>query len=85
MMTGSIPGFVDVVLNFGSPVLTEDNLIEQLVTHDWRINFFGDDTWIKLFPKHFKIQDGTSSFFVADYSEVRLLFTLDLTPMISLL
>ncbi len=71
-MTGNIPGFVDVVLNFGSTVLTEDNLIGQLKTDKWRMNFFGDDTWIKLFPRHFAKEDGTTSFFVADYTEVSL-------------
>ena len=70
LVTGNIPGFVDVVLNFGSTVLTEDNLIGQLKRDKWRLNFFGDDTWIKLFPSHFDTEDGTTSFFVADYTEV---------------
>ena len=29
LMSGTIPGFVDVVMNFGSTVLNEDNLIDQ--------------------------------------------------------
>ena len=70
LVTGNIPGFVDVVLNFGSTVLMEDNLIGQLKRDKWRMNFFGDDTWIKLFPRHFDNEDGTTSFFVADYTEV---------------
>ena len=36
-----------------------------------RIIFFGDDTWIKLFPDHFDRHDGTTSFFVTDFTEVR--------------
>ena len=36
------------------------------------MTFFGDDTWLKLFPGHFQREDGTTSFFVADYTEVRL-------------
>ena len=70
MMSGTIPGFVDVVLNFGSTVLKEDNLILQLKRINRKINFFGDDTWIKLFPNQFDRMDGTTSFFVADYTEV---------------
>jgi ethanolaminephosphotransferase len=79
-VTGTIPGFVDVVLNFGSSILNEDNLIGQLTSDKrgsdmwtldkWSINFFGDDTWIKLFPGHFKEEEGTTSFFVADFTEV---------------
>ena len=31
---------------------------------------YGDDTWDKLFPGFFAREDGTVSFFVADYTEV---------------
>ncbi|XP_031799135.1 GPI ethanolamine phosphate transferase 2 isoform X3 [Sarcophilus harrisii] len=70
LMTGSIPGFIDAVRNFNSPVLLEDNLIGQAKTAGKRIIFYGDDTWIKLFPKHFVEYDGTTSFFVSDFREV---------------
>ncbi|KAK7508127.1 hypothetical protein BaRGS_00000366 [Batillaria attramentaria] len=68
--TGSIPGFVDVVMNFGSTVLTEDNLMTQLKQAGKTLTFFGDDTWLNLFPDHFTRSDGTTSFFVTDYTEV---------------
>lgn len=68
--TGSIPGFIDVVMNLNSPALLEDNLIWQAKTAGKKIIFYGDDTWIRLFPKHFMEQDGTTSFFVSDYTEV---------------
>ncbi|KAK7100707.1 GPI ethanolamine phosphate transferase 2-like [Littorina saxatilis] len=68
--SGSIPGFVDVVLNFGSPALTDDNLVTQLVLAGKTLTFFGDDTWLNLFPDHFERADGTTSFYVADYTEV---------------
>ncbi|KAK3089470.1 hypothetical protein FSP39_003870 [Pinctada imbricata] len=32
--------------------------------------FYGDDTWLNLFPAHFSRQEGTTSFFVTDYTEV---------------
>ncbi|XP_007497039.1 GPI ethanolamine phosphate transferase 2 isoform X7 [Monodelphis domestica] len=70
LMTGSIPGFIDVVMNFNSPVLLEDNLIGQAKAAGKRVIFYGDDTWIKLFPKHFVEYDGTTSFFVPDFKEV---------------
>lgn len=69
-MTGSIPGFIDIIMNLNSPALMEDNLIWQAKVAGKRIIFYGDDTWIRLFPKHFVEYDGTSSFFVSDYTEV---------------
>ncbi|CAG5992896.1 unnamed protein product [Menidia menidia] len=68
--TGSIPGFIDVIMNLNSPALLEDNLIWQAKTAGKRIVFYGDDTWVRLFPKHFMEYDGTTSFFVSDYTEV---------------
>ncbi|XP_056626431.1 GPI ethanolamine phosphate transferase 2 [Triplophysa dalaica] len=70
LTTGSIPGFIDVVMNLNSPALLEDNLIWQAKNAGKRIIFYGDDTWVRLFPKHFMEQDGTTSFFVSDYTEV---------------
>ncbi|XP_057627760.1 GPI ethanolamine phosphate transferase 2 isoform X2 [Chionomys nivalis] len=70
LMTGSIPGFVDVIRNLNSPVLLEDNVIRQAKAAGKRMIFYGDETWLKLFPKHFVEYDGTASFFVSDYIEV---------------
>uniref|UniRef100_H3CKP2 Phosphatidylinositol glycan anchor biosynthesis class G (EMM blood group) n=1 Tax=Tetraodon nigroviridis TaxID=99883 RepID=H3CKP2_TETNG len=70
LTTGSIPGFIDVVMNLNSPALLEDNLIWQAKTAGKRIIFYGDDTWVRLFPKHFMEYDGTTSFFVSDFTEV---------------
>ena len=70
--SGSIPGFVDVVLNFGSSDFTDDNLITQLRSARRNTTFFGDDTWLNLFPDHFVRHDGTTSFFVSDYTEVNV-------------
>ena len=61
-----------MVMNLNSPALTEDNLIWQAKTAGRRLIFYGDDTWVRLFPKHFLEHDGTSSFFVSDYTEVSL-------------
>ncbi|XP_061874112.1 GPI ethanolamine phosphate transferase 2 isoform X4 [Colius striatus] len=70
LMTGSIPGFIDVIVNLNTPALLDDNLIWQAKTAGKRIIFYGDDTWVKLFPKHFVEYDGTTSFFVSDFTEV---------------
>ncbi|XP_033738770.1 GPI ethanolamine phosphate transferase 2-like isoform X2 [Pecten maximus] len=70
LTTGSIPGFVDVVLNFGSSELHEDNIIDQMKRAKKRVKFYGDDTWIRLFPHQFVESDGTTSFIVTDYTEV---------------
>ncbi|XP_014644284.1 PREDICTED: GPI ethanolamine phosphate transferase 2 isoform X3 [Ceratotherium simum simum] len=70
LMTGSLPGFIDVVRNLNSPALLEDNVIAQAKAAGKRIIFYGDETWMKLFPKHFVEYDGTTSYFVSDYTEV---------------
>ncbi|XP_022410472.1 GPI ethanolamine phosphate transferase 2 isoform X1 [Delphinapterus leucas] len=70
LMTGSLPGFIDVVRNLNSPTLLEDNVITRAKAAGKRIIFYGDETWVKLFPKHFVEYDGTTSFFVSDYTEV---------------
>lgn len=70
LTSGSIPGFVDVVVNLNSHALQEDNLVSQAKAAGKKMIFYGDDTWLKLFPKHFQEQDGTTSFFVSDYTEV---------------
>ncbi|XP_025054875.1 GPI ethanolamine phosphate transferase 2 isoform X1 [Alligator sinensis] len=70
LMTGSLPGFIDIIMNLNSPVLLEDSLIWQAKTAGKRIIFYGDDTWVKLFPKYFVEYDGTTSFFAPDFTEV---------------
>lgn len=70
LTTGGIPGFIDVVFNMDSKFLQEDNLISQMKFADKKLVFYGDDTWMKLFPEHFARTDGTTSFFVTDYTEV---------------
>jgi len=71
LTTGGIPGFIDVVLNLDSKSLQEDNLISQMKIASKRLLFYGDETWMKLFPGHFARTDGTTSFFVTDYTEVQ--------------
>ncbi|KAK2580471.1 hypothetical protein KPH14_006212 [Odynerus spinipes] len=68
--TGRVPTFVDVALNLGSQPILSDNVLIQAKTHGHELIFYGDDTWLKLFPNMFKRHDGTTSFFVTDFTEV---------------
>lgn len=70
MTVGTVPSFVDIALNFGSSRLSKDSIVNQLVKERKKIVFYGDDTWIKLFPDMFARQEGTTSFFVSDFFEV---------------
>lgn len=65
-----VPSFIDVILNFGTTEVRHDSIIHRAFNANDKILFYGDDTWIKLFPNKFVRQDGTTSFFVKDYTEV---------------
>lgn len=73
--TGSIPSFLDVILNFAesdttSTLATQDTWLAQIKAKRFgeeqgKLVMYGDDTWLKLFPDFFEVADGTSSFFVS--------------------
>ena len=75
MTTGSVPSFVDAILNFAegdesSSMAGQDTWLAQVRAGrggrgGGRLVMFGDDTWLKLFPDMFVRADGTSSFFVS--------------------
>ncbi|KAG9242411.1 GPI ethanolamine phosphate transferas-like protein 2 [Calycina marina] len=74
--TGSTPSFLDVILNFAesdtsSSLATQDTWLAQMkAKKTGKLVMYGDDTWLKLFPGVFDRADGTSSFFVSDFTEV---------------
>lgn len=78
--TGQIPSFVDAILNVADDkdnsqgLSNTDSWVGQFLrqSKDRKINFFGDDTWLKLFPPNefFNQSEGTSLFFVNDFTEV---------------
>lgn len=74
--TGSVPSFLDVVLNFAesdttSTLAHQDSWLAQIKAKPGaKLVMYGDDTWLKLFPGFFDRADGTTSFFVSDYTEV---------------
>lgn len=53
LTTGSLPTFIDIVKNFASSEILEDNIIDQLIAMNKSIVFMGDDTWTSLFPNRF--------------------------------
>jgi ethanolamine phosphate transferase 2 subunit G len=74
LLTGTIPSFWDVIFNYNCSRLELDNLLAQYKSRfpKRKIVFYGDDTWLKLFPdKIFDRSHGLQSFFVKDFDEVR--------------
>ena len=71
LTTGSVPSFLDLILNFAesdttSSLASQDTWLAQLQAKSGNLVFYGDDTWLKLFPESlFARSDGTSSFFVS--------------------
>ncbi|EMG47766.1 GPI7 GPI ethanolamine phosphate transferase 2 [Candida maltosa Xu316] len=75
--TGGTPNFLDAILNVADDqddsqgLFNQNSWIYQFKQHkNTNINFFGDDTWLKLFPDQFDEFEGTNSFFVSDFTEV---------------
>jgi ethanolamine phosphate transferase 2 subunit G len=69
--TGSIPSFLDVILNLdeadsSSTLASQDTWLAQMKKKNTgKLVMYGDDTWLKLFPETFDRAEGTSSFFVS--------------------
>ncbi|XP_013136986.1 PREDICTED: GPI ethanolamine phosphate transferase 2-like [Papilio polytes] len=72
MMTGSISTFADVALNFGAPAVRGDSVLRVAASRGRHSVMYGDDTWLRLFPGLWAEHDGTSSFYVTDYTEALL-------------
>ncbi|KAI8960199.1 alkaline phosphatase-like protein [Daldinia sp. FL1419] len=74
--TGSTPSFLDAILSFdeadtSSTLAVQDTWLAQMkAKNSGKLVMYGDDTWLKLFPGMFDRADGTSSFFVSDFTEV---------------
>jgi len=78
--TGGTPSFIDAILNVADDkddsqsLAHTDSWIRQFKNMEGGrvIHFYGDDTWLKLFPpeEFFEKYEGTGSFFVSDFTEV---------------
>ncbi|KAM9825153.1 GPI ethanolamine phosphate transferase 2-like [Syngnathus typhle] len=69
LTTGNIPVYIDVLMNLNSPAVLDDNLIWQANTAGKKIFFYGDCTWLHLFPNQFVEYDGIAGP-VSDFREV---------------
>ncbi|CAI5737055.1 unnamed protein product [Hyaloperonospora brassicae] len=72
LVTGKAPVFIDILKNFNSRALddTDANLVSLLAARGKRLVLYGDDTWLKLFPRAFARADGTSGFYTRDTVDV---------------
>ena len=72
MVSGIIPEFIDILWNFNTSYILEDNLLKKFKKQNKSIIFYGDDTWLKLFNanEYFLRYEGTTSFIASDYDEV---------------
>ncbi|KAK0354455.1 major facilitator super transporter protein [Friedmanniomyces endolithicus] len=79
LTTGSVPSFADLLFNLdesgggSSSLATQDTWLAQIRARGAKLVFYGDDTWLRLFPpeaEFFARAEGTSSFFVSDFTEV---------------
>ncbi|KRZ57900.1 GPI ethanolamine phosphate transferase 2 [Trichinella nativa] len=72
LISGSIPSYIDLLYNIGSTEykFDKDNIIARLKAAGNNVVFYGDETWIRLFPRSFLRSDGTTSLIVGDFKEV---------------
>ncbi|CAH1116457.1 unnamed protein product [Phaedon cochleariae] len=70
LTAGNVPQFIDLVLNLASTEILKDSIIHSAQQSGKKVVFYGDDTWLKLFPDKFYRYEGTTSFFVKDFTEV---------------
>lgn len=70
MTTGTVPNFIDVVLNLGSSELHMDSLLHQIYDKGGKLVFCGDNTWVKMFPEMFHRKlENQDSLYVNDFYE----------------
>jgi len=72
ILSGIVPEFIDILWNFNTTYLLEDNLLRKWRAQNKSIVFYGDDTWLKLFDpsENFLRYEGTTSFIATDFDEV---------------
>lgn len=70
LTTGRVPQFIDVLLNLGATQAVSDSFLHRAVIKGKRVVFYGDNTWLRVYPKIFLRSEGVHSFFVNDYTEV---------------
>ncbi|CAH8581344.1 unnamed protein product [Schistosoma turkestanicum] len=85
IVSGRTPKFVDVLHNVNAEAMLDDNWVTRMANRQWKLHFYGDDTWIKLFPKSFQEYEGTNSFYVNDFYEVDINVTRHISTLMTTL
>ena len=71
LTSGTVPEFSDVFFNMDSSLIQGDTLVHQWNKSSMAIAFYGDDTWLKLFPSEvFLRHKEVSSFYAVDFTDV---------------
>lgn len=70
LTTGSLPTFIDAGANFASSAIAEDNWMTLARDNGLTSVLLGDDTWLSLFPQHFRREFGYNPFDVKDLHTV---------------
>nr|XP_018896552.1 PREDICTED: GPI ethanolamine phosphate transferase 2 [Bemisia tabaci] len=68
--TGMAPTYIDIIRNLNATHVNDDNILLRARNHGLKLAFYGDDTWLKMFPGYFQRSEGVTSFYVSDYTEV---------------
>uniref|UniRef100_A0A1I8J442 GPI ethanolamine phosphate transferase 2 n=1 Tax=Macrostomum lignano TaxID=282301 RepID=A0A1I8J442_9PLAT len=70
LTTGRVPGFLDVLWNFFASELATDSIVRRWHSANFSVQFYGDDTWTRMFLGSFAMAQGLPSFFATDFYEV---------------
>ncbi|KAJ5104042.1 hypothetical protein N7532_004571 [Penicillium argentinense] len=90
MTIGSNPSFLDVILNIAddndaSDLSNEDTWLSRLkATLRGKLVFYGENTWLQLYPDVFDRSEGASAFFVPDFTEIDNNIKVHVTPQLRL-
>ncbi|CAL8102424.1 unnamed protein product [Calicophoron daubneyi] len=68
--SGGASSFVDLLSNLNVARMKDETWLHRLSSLNWKMEFYGDDTWLKLFPDSFTNSYGIDSFFVNDFFEM---------------
>lgn len=68
LTSGTIPSFIDVILNLGSSEVKTDTFLQQIGSSGGKLVFYGDSTWTKMFPTVFSRKgENQDPLFVNDF------------------
>uniref|UniRef100_A0A914KL82 GPI ethanolamine phosphate transferase 3 n=1 Tax=Meloidogyne incognita TaxID=6306 RepID=A0A914KL82_MELIC len=70
LVTGSVPAFIEAGDNFDGTKISEDNILDQLLTSGKNATLLGDETWLQLLPDRFHRHFEKPSFDIMDLDTV---------------